>query len=44
MFTLCSAKDTIFTAALLMLLLALIDLGSDSGRFLLPGIRWRFLY
>ena len=33
MFTLCSAKDTIFTAALLMLLLALIDLGSDSGRF-----------
>ncbi len=33
MFTICSAKDTIFTAALLMLLLALIDLGSDSGRF-----------
>ncbi len=33
MFTLCSAKDTIFTAALLMLLLALIDLGSDSRRF-----------
>lgn len=33
MFTLCSAKDTIFTAALLMLLLALIDLGSDSERF-----------
>ncbi len=33
MFTLCSAKDTIFTATLLMLLLALIDLGSDSGRF-----------
>lgn len=33
MFTLCSAKDTIFTAALLMLLLALLDLGSDRDAF-----------
>ena len=33
MFTLCSAKDTIFTAALLMLLLSLIELGSDGAAF-----------
>lgn len=33
MFTLCSAKDTLFTAALLMLMLSLLDLGSDSEGF-----------
>lgn len=33
MFTLCSAKDALFTSALLMLLLALIELGSDSEAF-----------
>lgn len=33
MFTLCSAKDTLFSSALLMLLLALVDLGSDGGAF-----------
>ena len=33
MFTLCSAKDALFTAALLMLILALLDLGSDSEVF-----------
>lgn len=33
MFTLCSAKDTIFTVALLMLLLALLDMGSDREVF-----------
>lgn len=33
MFTLCSAKDTIFTSALLMLILSLIELGSDSEAF-----------
>ena len=33
MFTLCSAKDTLFTTALLMLLLALLDMGSDAETF-----------
>lgn len=33
MFTLCSAKDTIFTSALLMLILSLIELGDDSEGF-----------
>ncbi|MDE6386311.1 MAG: hypothetical protein K2L82_00735 [Lachnospiraceae bacterium] len=33
MFTLCSAKDAIFTVALLMLLLALLDMGSDREVF-----------
>lgn len=33
MFTLCSAKDTLFTSALLLLLLALIELGSDGEAF-----------
>lgn len=33
MFTLCSAKDTLFTSALLMLMLALLDLGSDREVF-----------
>lgn len=33
MFTLCSAKDTLFTAALLMLLLALLDMGSGAETF-----------
>ncbi len=33
MFTLCSAKDTLFTVALLLLLLALIDMGSIEQQF-----------
>lgn len=33
MFTLCSAKDTIFTAALLMLLLAMLDMGISEDAF-----------
>ncbi|MBD5505101.1 MAG: hypothetical protein HDR09_15565 [Lachnospiraceae bacterium] len=33
MFTLCSAKDALFTAALLLLLLALLDMGSDEKVF-----------
>lgn len=33
MFTLCSAKDTLFTVALLMLLLSLLDMGSNAEAF-----------
>ena len=33
MFTLCSAKDALFTVALLLLLLALLDMGSDAEIF-----------
>lgn len=33
MFTLCSAKDTLFTSALLLLILGLLDLGSDREVF-----------
>ena len=33
MFTLCSAKDTLFTVALLMLLLALLNMGSNAEEF-----------
>ena len=33
MFTLCSAKDTLFTVALLMLLLSLLDMGDDAEVF-----------
>lgn len=33
MFTLCSAKDTIFTVALLMLLLSMLEMGIDRERF-----------
>lgn len=33
MFTLCSAKDTLFTVALLMLLLSLLDMGKDAAIF-----------
>ena len=33
MFTLCSAKDTLFTIALLMLLLSLLDMGSGAEVF-----------
>lgn len=33
MFTLCSAKDALFTVALLLLLLALLDMGSAEGQF-----------
>lgn len=42
MFTLCSAKDTLFTAALLMLVLALIDLGSDGAAFFASGKKMAF--
>lgn len=34
MFTLCSAKDTLFTVALLMLLLSLLNMGSNTEEFL----------
>lgn len=37
MFTLCSAKDTLFTVALLMLLLILLDMGSDAAAFFASG-------
>ena len=33
MFTLCSAKDTLFTVALLLLLLSLLDMGSNAEVF-----------
>lgn len=33
MFTLCSAKDTLFTVALLMLLLSLLDMGDNADIF-----------
>lgn len=33
MFTLCSAKDTIFTVALLLLLLSMLEMGIDRERF-----------
>lgn len=33
MFTLCSAKDTLFTVALLMMLLSLLDMGGDAEVF-----------
>ena len=33
MFTLCSAKDTLFTVALLLLLLSLLDMGSNADDF-----------
>ncbi|MBD5448843.1 MAG: hypothetical protein HDR28_01535 [Lachnospiraceae bacterium] len=33
MFTLCSAKDTLFTVALLLLLLSLLDMGSSGEEF-----------
>lgn len=42
MFTLCSAKDTIFTAALLLLLLSLLDMGSDAGTFFASGKKQLF--
>ncbi len=43
MFTLCSAKDTLFTVALLMLLLVLLDMGSDADKFFSSG-RKMFLF
>ena len=43
MFTLCSAKDTLFTVALLMLLLSLLDMGSSADIFFASG-RKRFLF
>lgn len=42
MFTLCSAKDALFTVALLMLLLSLLDMGSDEAVFFCSGSRMIF--
>lgn len=42
MFTLCSAKDTLFTVALLLLLLSLFDMGSDEEKFFASGSKMTF--
>lgn len=42
MFTLCSAKDTIFTVALLLLLLSLLDMGSEKEAFF--GSKGRMMF
>lgn len=42
MFTLCSAKDALFTLALLLLLLCLLELGTEETFFESKG--WRFLF
>lgn len=42
MFTLCSAKDALFTVALLMLLLALLDMGSSAETFFSSGRKMLF--
>ncbi|MDE7177704.1 MAG: hypothetical protein K2O59_07775 [Lachnospiraceae bacterium] len=42
MFTLCSAKDALFTLALLLLLLCLLELGMEETFFESKG--WRFLF
>lgn len=42
MFTLCSAKDALFTAALLMLLLSLLDLGSSGSAFFTSNKKMAF--
>lgn len=42
MFTLCSAKDALFTVALLMLLLALLDMGSDAAIFFTSATKMIF--
>ncbi|MCM1038425.1 MAG: DUF6020 family protein [Ruminococcus sp.] len=43
MFTLCSAKDTIFTAALLLLLLAMLEMGISAEVFFSSKI-WRLFF
>ena len=42
MFTLCSAKDTLFTVALLLLLLALLDMGSGEEQFFVSKSKMLF--
>jgi len=42
MFTLCSAKDTIFTVALLMLLLCMLEMGIAEERFFASGAKMAF--
>lgn len=42
MFTLCSAKDGLFTLALLLLLICLLEMGTQEAFFLSKG--WRFLF
>ncbi|MCI9313924.1 MAG: hypothetical protein HFI57_02915 [Lachnospiraceae bacterium] len=42
MFTLCSAKDTIFTVALLLLLLALLEMGSGEDDFFASKYKMSF--
>lgn len=42
MFTLCSAKDTIFTVALLLLLLSMLEMGIDRERFFSSGAEMAF--
>lgn len=43
MFTLCSAKDALFTLALLLLLICLLELGRDEENFFVSK-GWRFLF
>lgn len=43
MFTLCSAKDALFTLALLLLLICLLELGRDEENFF-ASKGWRFLF
>lgn len=43
MFTLCSAKDALFTLALLLLLICLLELGRDEAAFF-ASKGWRFLF
>lgn len=43
MFTLCSAKDALFTLALLLLLICLLELGGDGEAFF-RSKGWRLLY
>ncbi|MDE5932705.1 MAG: hypothetical protein K2H40_09550, partial [Lachnospiraceae bacterium] len=42
MFTLCSAKDTIFTIALLMLLVCMLEMGIAEERFFSSGVEMAF--
>ena len=42
MFTLCSAKDTIFTVALLLLLLCMLEMGIAEERFFASGVGMAF--
>lgn len=43
MFTLCSAKDALFTLALLLLLICLLELGADGEAFF-ASKGWQFLF